>query len=326
MTARICRFLPVVLISLFIGCEHMGVQPDADNTAPVAGCSISPSTGDSTKSFILSGLSSTDKEDITDLLEFRWDLNNDSIWDTEFVAYPYLITHFPVPGKHTVRMEVRDRHGLSDQATAEATSFGINNDTSHIVDPRDGQYYRTVRINGAWWMAENLNFGTMVPETLICTDNGIYEKYSYHNDPSIKGAVGGYFTYYHWNEVIDYDTIHPQGLCPPGWKVPGNADWEALSAPFEARGLTYFSTGGFSRLNLSSIGIHELRKTWEVMDLSPCTSCWMYFSKDFKKDFYRGYGPCPFYFGSNSGIASMRYVNDSIRRNGGALPVRCIKQ
>ena len=98
MTARICIFLPVILIWLCFGCEHMGVQPDDDNTAPKARLSISPSTGDSTKSFILSGLSSVDKEDITDLLEFRWDLNNDSIWDTEFIAYPYLITHFTIPG------------------------------------------------------------------------------------------------------------------------------------------------------------------------------------------------------------------------------------
>ncbi len=326
MNTRICRTLPVILSLILFGCEQMGVQPDPDNTPPVARFSVTPSTGDSTQSFRLIGVKSTDKEDMPDFLEFRWDFNNDSVWDTEFVAYPYHITHFPNPGTYRIRMEVRDRHGLSDIAEATATSYGINNDTSHIIDPRDGQYYRTVRINGSWWMAENLNFGTMVPETLICTDNGIFEKYCYHNDTSIKGAEGGYYTYYHWNEVINYDTIHPQGLCPPGWKVPSNADWDSIRFPFAGRGSSYFSTGGYSRLNLTAIGIHELKKSWETIDDSPCSSCWKYFTRDFRKDFYRGYGPCPFFFGSFEGIKLIRYVNDSIQKNGGALPVRCLKE
>jgi hypothetical protein len=58
----------------------------------------------------------------------------------------------------------------------------------------------------------------------------------------------------------------------------------------------------------------------------------MYFTRDFQKDFYKKkYGPCPFVVSSwyfrqgNDNRALIRYVNDSIRINGGALPVRCIK-
>ncbi len=333
MLARTLKFLLSILFIIIVSCEKMGVQPDPDNTPPVAKFSISPLSADTTASFILKGFASYDAEDITDLLEFRWDLNNDSIWDTEFCAYHSFITHFPVPGRHRVRMEVRDRNGLTDQATATVTSFGINNDTAHITDPRDGQTYRIVRIAGNWWMAENLNFGTMIPAEDSSKDNGIYEKYCYLNDPEIKTESGGYFTFYHWDEVIDYDYKGSRSLCPPGWKLPGRIDWDSLLIPLMDRGLvTYFGEGGYSRLNLPRIGFHEMTKPWVIMDTCPCTSFWMYFTRDFQKDFYRGYTPCPYVWSSSpiregtlENCSLIRYVNDSVRRNGAALPVRCIK-
>ncbi|MFA5815464.1 MAG: FISUMP domain-containing protein [Bacteroidales bacterium] len=173
MINRIFKFLPIILFSLMVACEQMGVQPDEDNTPPKAYFTISPSTGDSTKSFLLSGLNSSDAE-------------------------------------------IRD--------------------------------------------------------TQMSRDNGIYEKYCYQNDPSRKDPLGGYYTYYHWDEVIDYDTIGLQGLCPPGWKLPGMSDWDTLMDPIRDRGISYFSAGGFSRLNLTKIGIHELTKTWETIDECPCTA------------------------------------------------------
>lgn len=334
MFNRILVFLPVILFFLIMACEPTGSRPDEDNTPPRAVFSISPSVGDSTTAFVLEGGKSSDAEDINQFLEFRWDLNNDSIWDTDFDSYPSLIQHFSIPGKYLVRMEVRDRYGLTDQAMATLKTYGINNDTSSFTDPRDGQTYRTARIGGTWWMAENLNFGTMIRDTQISRNNGIYEKYCYDNDPGFTGIEGGYFTYYDWDELIDYDTIGVRGLCPPGWKIPGRNDWDSLLNPFIDLGLrVYFAENGYSRLNLTSIGFHELTKTWELIDESPCTAFWMYFTRDYEKDFYRKkYRACPLVVSSwyfrkynQENIALIRFVNDSVRRNGAALPVRCVK-
>ncbi len=333
MVTRILKFLPVLLFTVVVSCEKMGIQPDPDNTPPKARIQVSPSTGDSTTPFILRGCSTEDLEDPSEFLEFRWDLNGDSIWDTEFKAYCNLVHHFVIPGIYHLRMEVRDRHGLTDLAKATVESFGINNDTARFTDPRDGQSYPVVRIGGVWWMAENLNFGTMIPDTQMSRDNGIYEKYCYQNTAGLKDSTGGYYTYYHWDEVIDYDTIGVQGLCPPGWKLPDMADWDSLITPYRNRGFGYFSAGGYSRLNLTKIGIHELTKSWEPIDTCPCTAYWMYFTRSFQKDFYRrGYRPCPLVISSTDFRAIthenntlIRFVNDSIFRNGGALPVRCIK-
>jgi uncharacterized protein (TIGR02145 family) len=333
MINRIYKFIPVFLFSVVVSCEQMGIQPDPNNTPPEVRFAISPSIGDSTQSFTLNGSGSHDKEDMLEFLLFRWDFNNDSIWDTDYIPYPYLIKHFPVPGSYRIRMQVSDRHGLTDEAEVSLTSYGFNHDTAHFVDPRDGQTYRTVRIGGVWWMSENLNFGITIRDTQMARDNGIYEKYSYQNNPDLKGADGGYYTYYHWDEVINYDTLGVQGLCPPGWKLPEMSDWDTLRNPLRSRGNDYLSAGGFSALNLTKIGIHELTKLWETIDECPCTGYWMYLTRSFKKDFYRrGYRPCPMVI--SSGIVRaftqtdrdlIRFVNDSIHKNGGALPVRCIK-
>jgi hypothetical protein len=334
MFIRISVFLPVILFFLVMACEPVGTNPDQVNTAPRAVLQISPSIGDSTRVFVLTGENSSDAEDISQFLEYRWDLNDDSVWDTGYDIYPALLKHFTIPGTYRIRMEVRDRFGLTDQATGTLKTYGINNDTSSFTDPRDGQTYRTVRISGTWWMAENLNFGTMIRDTQLSRNNGIYEKYSYQDNPGLQGPSGGYFTYYDWDEVMDYDTSAIRGLCPPGWKMPDRADWDTLLYPFWDRGLyVYFGEGGFSRLNLTGIGFHELTKSWEPIDESPCTAFWMYLTRDFEKDFYkRKYMPCPVIVSSSyfvkytqENIGLIRFVNDSVRRNGAALPVRCVK-
>ncbi|MFO7616061.1 MAG: FISUMP domain-containing protein, partial [Bacteroidales bacterium] len=327
-------FLCLFVLGLLTGCNPAGLHPDDDNTPPKARFRIVPNRGDTTMVFVLNGQASTDREDINLFLEFRWDLDGDGAWDTEFEDYPYLIARFPDPGIHLVVMEVRDRYGLTATAEATVTTWGINNDTSHLIDPRDGQWYKTVRIKGMWWMAENLNIGLMIQDPQLPADNGIYEKYCYLNDPSAWRADGGYLTYYDWDEVMDWDTLSTQGLCPPGWRIPTRTDWDSLLTPFGGKGLvSHFAEGGFSRLNLTRIGIHELTKPWETIDDYPVSAYWMYWTREYTKEPYRrGYRPCPFvrssryFYRGNNNDAQIRFVNDSIRTYGGAVPVRCVKE
>lgn len=103
-----------------------------------------------------------------------------------------------------------------------------------LIDPRDGRRYGTVRIGSDCWMTQNLNFGAMVPSVPSATphsdmsDNGRPEKYAMHNNAANLESFGGL---YEWNELMNYSKAEGgQGLCPPGWHVSTDAEWQRLIA------------------------------------------------------------------------------------------------
>ncbi|MBE0645847.1 MAG: hypothetical protein IH600_17330 [Bacteroidetes bacterium] len=107
-----------------------------------------------------------------------------------------------------------------------------------IVDTRDGQSYRTVVIGSQVWMAENLNIGVSIPSTgagALMKDNGVIEKYCWGDDKGNCDGTGGVMKrggFYEWQEAVQYWNGQPalpvRGLCPEGWHLPSNAEWNTL--------------------------------------------------------------------------------------------------
>lgn len=99
----------------------------------------------------------------------------------------------------------------------------MQNDTV-LVDARDGQQYRIVRIDNRVWMAENLNYGKVVKD---CNqqDNGIVEKTLYNNDTTIASVFGGFYT---WDEAMNYQHSDSGDICPTGWHIPSLQEWRQL--------------------------------------------------------------------------------------------------
>ncbi len=95
-----------------------------------------------------------------------------------------------------------------------------------FTDPRDGQTYNTVQIDGQCWMAENLNLGTMINGMEEMTDNNEFEKYCFDDDTDNCNIYGGLYT---WNETMQYVTDSAiQGICPQGWRIPTDYEWKIL--------------------------------------------------------------------------------------------------
>ena len=107
-------------------------------------------------------------------------------------------------------------------------------------DSRDGQVYKTVTIGTQTWMAENLNYAYLQP-----TSEEDSSSFCYNDEPD---SCAKYGRLYLWSAAMDsagvfgdggkgcgYDVMcsakEPvRGICPEGWHLPSDAEWETLFA------------------------------------------------------------------------------------------------
>ncbi|MBI4648503.1 MAG: T9SS type A sorting domain-containing protein [Bacteroidia bacterium] len=115
-----------------------------------------------------------------------------------------------------------------------------------VYDSRDSTTYPIEKIGNQWWMTENLDIGDRVnsinpalgaDSLLTQTNNGIIEKYCYNNDTAYCSIYGGL---YQWNEMMQYspsdtgDTGTTQGICPTGWHIPTDLEYQQLILSLDA--------------------------------------------------------------------------------------------
>ena len=110
-----------------------------------------------------------------------------------------------------------------------------------IVDERDGQVYKTVKIGDQVWMAQNLNYADSVN-----TPSLLGRTWCYEDKPENCEVAGRNYT---WAAAIDsvklasdadsprycgYERLctytREQGICPSGWHLPDSTEWNTLLA------------------------------------------------------------------------------------------------
>jgi len=114
-------------------------------------------------------------------------------------------------------------------------SYVFPQEVGSLIDARDGQKYFFVKIYDQWWLKENMNIGSFILSDQESADNEQFEKYCYNNKPSNCEIYGGM---YQWYEMMDYnlpddgDIGTTQGICPSGWHIPTEKEWEVLIKSF----------------------------------------------------------------------------------------------
>jgi uncharacterized protein (TIGR02145 family) len=184
---------------------------------------------------------------------------------------------------------------------------------SSITDFRDNKVYPTVQIGTQCWMGANLNFGLMENSSSSQVDNCVEEKYCLSNSETFCTQYGGF---YQWDELMRYE-VSPggQGLCPPGWHVPTEAEWgillDFLGGPSIAgASLKSVAAGNFgAKLG----GILYQNNTWAFQ--SPGLSGTFFWTSESTEATKAGS------HGLNSEVNSVSSYN-SLKGNG--FPVRCL--
>jgi uncharacterized protein (TIGR02145 family) len=174
---------------------------------------------------------------------------------------------------------------------------------------RDGRTYQTVQIGSQCWIAEDLNYGTEISPDINQRDNCIPEKY--HNPAS---SIQHPASVYQWDEIMNYDeTVSNQGLCPPGWHIPTEADWNILFANYISNAFagSPLKYSGFSGFNAILSGARHLNKTWDYQGFA--TFFWSSTSHGTDKALAHG---------MNDADPSVS-IYPAFRSN--AFPVRCLK-
>ena len=112
------------------------------------------------------------------------------------------------------------------------TAYGnqvIFNTVNDVINDVDGNLYQVISIGNQVWMKKNLTVtkyrnGNPIVTGLSDNDwlNTTQGSYSVYNNASSNN--GTYGKLYNWYAVSD-----PRGLCPAGWHVPTDHDWNMLT-------------------------------------------------------------------------------------------------
>lgn len=142
----------------------------------------------------------------------------------------YGYRYIPIGGSFSLRC-VEDYEGLQiahmyslskeDWAKRKAEYYTKENNPratygDDLVDPRDGNVYKTVIINEKRWMAEDLRISDSIAEPWL--KNGEWGSVLYCD--TLQQCYYDYVT-------TDYIQL-PEKLCPEGWHLPSESEFESL--------------------------------------------------------------------------------------------------
>jgi len=124
------------------------------------------------------------------------------------------------------------KDNVQSSSSLGGSSSSITVTEGTFIDDRDSKTYKLVKIDSQTWMAENLNYDVPNNDDDVCYDNNPANctKYGRLYDWATAMALPS-----KCNSTLstsDADcaitTPYHKGICPTGWHIPSNADWNVL--------------------------------------------------------------------------------------------------
>jgi formylglycine-generating enzyme required for sulfatase activity len=117
---RVTAVAVLLVVLSVVGCSDEGPGPEP-NKAPTASFIVTPSSGTAETVFQFDASGCTDAEDAASALQVRWDWENDGVWDTGWTTTKTASHQYETTGSKTIKLEVKDTGGLTDDTTREVT-------------------------------------------------------------------------------------------------------------------------------------------------------------------------------------------------------------
>jgi uncharacterized protein (TIGR02145 family) len=234
------------------------------------------------------------------------------------------ISQTPEPGTYhkridppiIVKIRAKDARGNADSIDFEVTIFD------------------TVRIGNQTWMADNLKTSRYLDGTPI--HKGEYETELVNLEDYINDSTGDYYLYNDavplesiYGKLYNYYVIDTDRICPLGWRVPNEQDWEELIFFVDPN-------VNFVRHEASTIAGGMLKDTLWWADENLATNDFGFNArpggcKAYAGNFSMGGGFGYYAFIPNGGSIAFRWVTESLFMRDQiskyvSVSVRCIKE
>lgn len=168
----------------------------------------------------------------------------------------FLFTAFAAINTHFSGSDIVTANIYQDEQFIFNILHGLPCVDAPYVEDVDGNIYQTIQIGTQCWMKENLKVtqfpdGTPIPyitvDTIWGNQSGEDKAYTYYNNNTNNEAdvFGALYTWAAAVNGTDSSNSVPsqiQGVCPDGWHLPSDAEWEILENYLIANGYNYDTT------------------------------------------------------------------------------------
>lgn len=168
-----------------------------------------------------------------------------------------------------IRAYATNPHGTTygEEVSVHTANVGVPCAGGSTVVDYDGNIYETVQIGSQCWMKSNLRSAHFADGTSIALGNGSSSwgtpnRYIPNNDDNL---VSDYGYLYNWAAVMHGSTSsntipsNVQGVCPNGWHVPSDAEWNVMEGTLTNADLNVMDVRGDHAYKLSG----GFQGTWQ---------------------------------------------------------------